>query len=374
VVSIVISSFNYERFLAQAIESALAQTWPAVEVIVVDDGSTDGSPAVIERYGARVGSIFKTNGGQGSALNAGFARCRGDVVLFMDSDDVLLPCAVERAVAAMAERAVVKVQWPAVEIDETGAPTGKIRPAVPLDRGDLRDRVIAEGPYGYHWPPTTGNAWSRALLEKILPMPEASFRTCPDLYLAALAPLYGRVEAVEEPLSQWRNHRANHSWLGDFARRVQGGVERDDLTMTAVVSHARRLGLTADRRAWKPHAWWAQIGAAIADIVSVVPEGGSFILAEQDAWGSGPHIAGRVRVPYLERDGRYWGPPGDDEQAIAELQRQRDRGERFFAVAFPYLWALDHHRGLRAWLASNARERLSNDRVAIFELASNAPS
>ena len=95
--SVIITSFNYERYLAQAIDSALAQTWPAVEVIVVDDGSTDGSPTIIERYGPRVHAVFKSNGGQGSALNVGFASSRGEIVLFVDSDDALLPHAVERA-------------------------------------------------------------------------------------------------------------------------------------------------------------------------------------------------------------------------------------------------------------------------------------
>jgi Glycosyl transferase family 2 len=368
VISIIISSFNYERFLAQAIDSALSQTWPAVEVLVVDDGSTDSSRAIIESYGVHVQAIFKSNAGQGSALNTGFARCRGNAVLFLDSDDALLPRTVEHVVSAMADRAVVKVQWPAAEIDEAGRPTGMTIPASPLPRGDLRDRVIAYGPYGYLWPPTSCNAWSRAMLERILPMPEPSFRTCPDLYLAALAPLYGRVECIDKPLSLWRKHLANHSWRDDFARRVQEGIERDERTMSEVVGHAQRLGLAADPEAWQPHAWWRQIAAAVADIASIVPEGGSFILAEQGAWASGPRIAGRFRVPYLERDGVYWGPPADDAEAIAELKRQRDSGQRFFVVAFPHLWYLDHYRGLRAWLSSGARERLRNDRVAIFEL------
>jgi glycosyltransferase involved in cell wall biosynthesis len=374
VVSIVISSFNYERFLAQAIDSALSQTWPAVEVIVVDDGSTDGSRAVIERYGARVQVILKPNGGQGSALNAGFARCRGNVVMFLDSDDVLLPPAVEQVLSAMADPAVVKVHWPVAEVDETGRRTGRIVPHMSLGRGDLRDRVLGEGPYGYRRPPTSGNAWSRALLERILPMPEPSFRTCPDLYLAALAPLYGPVECVENPLSLWRTHLVNHSWRDDLAQRVQEGIERDECAMDALVDHAQRLGLAADRAAWKSNAWWSQIGAAIADIASVVPEGGSFILADEDDWASGPRIAGRLRVPYPERDGVYAGSPADEHAAIAELQRQRERGERFFVVAYPHLWYVDYFPGLRAWLSSSARERLRNDRVAIFEMSAAAGS
>lgn len=367
-VSIVVSSYNYRRFLAQAIDSALCQTWPSVEVIVVDDQSTDGSRALIEGYGERIEAIFQPNGGQGSAINTGFAHCRGQAIIFLDSDDVLLPTAAEWVTAALGDPAVAKLHWPATEIDEAGAPLGGRAPATPLPRGDLRQQVLEGGPYGYHWPPTSANAWSRALLERILPMPAASFRACPDLYLAALAPLYGGVEATDAPLSLWRRHGSNLSVRDDFAARVSGGIDRDACAMNALCDHAARLGLTARREAWQPHAWWSQIGAAISDIASVVPAGGSFILADQDAWASGPLIAGRTCFPYREKDGRFWGPPADDEEAIAELRRQRDLGRRFFVVAYPHLWYLEHYRGLGAWLSRSARACLSNDRVAIFDL------
>jgi glycosyltransferase involved in cell wall biosynthesis len=366
--SVIVSSFNYAQYLGQAIDSALSQTWPAVEVIVVDDGSTDGSRSIIDRYTGRVHAIFKPNGGQASALNRGFAASRGEILVFVDSDDALLPRAVERVVSAMADPAVAKVQWRATEIDEGGRSTGRRIPRHELSAGDLRDRVLANGPYGYHWPPTSANAWSRGLLNRILPMPEAEFRTCPDLYLAALAPLYGRVECVDEPLSLWRKHSLNRSWRDDFLQRVQEGIERDDRTIRAMLEHAQRLRLHAQADGWGAHVWWRQIQAAIADIVSVVPEGGSFILADQDVWASGPRIAGRARVPFLERHGQYGGPPADDGDAVAELERHRQGGRRFFVVAFPHLWYLDHYEGLRDWLRAHAHPRLRNDRVAIFEL------
>lgn len=367
--SVVITSFNYARYLGQAIESALCQTSRAVEVIVVDDGSTDGSRTVIERYAGRVRGLCKDNGGQASALNAGFATSRGEIVLFVDSDDALLAHCVERAADVLADPAVVKAQWRATEIDGEGQPTGRRVPAHELSAGDLRNRILADGPYGYHWPPTSANAWSRRLLERILPMPEPEFRTCPDLYLAALAPLYGQVALVGEPLSLWRKHALNQSWRDEFLARVEQGVRRDDRTMRAVIEHAGRLGLRATPQRWRRHAWWRQIDAAIADIISVVPRDGAFILADQDVWASDAQVAGRRRVPFIEREGQYGGPPADDAEAIAELTRQRDAGRRFFVVGFPHLWYLDHYLGLRAWLHAHARERLANDRVAIFELA-----
>ena len=88
-VSIVINNYNYARYLGDAIDSALAQTWHPLEVIVVDDGSTDDSWSVIQRYGERVRAMRQPNGGQGAAYNAGFAASRGEWVLFLDADDLL---------------------------------------------------------------------------------------------------------------------------------------------------------------------------------------------------------------------------------------------------------------------------------------------
>src|SRR5258708_31462520 len=85
-VSIVINNYNYARFLSKAIDSALAQTYRNVEVIVVDDGSTHNSVQIIRAYGDRVVPVLKENGDHGSAFNAGFARSQGDPVWFLHAD------------------------------------------------------------------------------------------------------------------------------------------------------------------------------------------------------------------------------------------------------------------------------------------------
>ncbi|MGL5878790.1 MAG: glycosyltransferase family 2 protein, partial [Xenococcaceae cyanobacterium] len=90
-VSILINNYNYGKFLPEAIDSALAQTYDRCETIVVDDGSTDNSQEIIASYGDRIVPIFKTNGGQASAFNAGFAASSGDIICFLDADDVFLP-------------------------------------------------------------------------------------------------------------------------------------------------------------------------------------------------------------------------------------------------------------------------------------------
>jgi glycosyltransferase involved in cell wall biosynthesis len=89
--SLIIPAFNHARFLGAAIDSALAQTLGAVDVIVVDDGSTDDTPAVLARYAGRVRVLRQPNRGLSSARNAGLAAARGTFVAFLDADDVMAP-------------------------------------------------------------------------------------------------------------------------------------------------------------------------------------------------------------------------------------------------------------------------------------------
>src|SRR6185295_5604355 len=102
-VSIIVNNYNYGRFLGEAIQSALSQTYPNIEVIVVDDGSTDDSSEVIANFGGSIKTRFKQNGGQTSALNAGLRMSRGDIVCFLDADDALFPSAIAEAVQLLRE-------------------------------------------------------------------------------------------------------------------------------------------------------------------------------------------------------------------------------------------------------------------------------
>jgi glycosyltransferase involved in cell wall biosynthesis len=102
-VSVVIPCHNYGRFLAAAIESVLAQAYPDIEVIVVDDGSTDDSAAVATRY-SQVVCLRQQNLGAGGAANRGLDEAKGEFVLFLDADDELTPNAVESHVQCLLER------------------------------------------------------------------------------------------------------------------------------------------------------------------------------------------------------------------------------------------------------------------------------
>jgi glycosyltransferase involved in cell wall biosynthesis len=368
IATIIVSSYNYGRFLGDAIDSALNQTHSDVEVIVVDDGSTDNSREVIARYGKRITAVLKPNAGQASAFNSGFAASRGDVVLFLDSDDVLCPTAAARAVERLQDLRVPKVHWPLWVIDRYGRKTGEIN-TPNLPEGDLREFLLRGGPGGYLWPTTSGNAWARWFLEKILPMPEAEYTTCPDYYLSAFVPLFGPLKKISEPQSCWRVHGENHSSRRRerFEDRLVVGARRLEHCFGALADYCRASGLDVDPEAWRQNSW-VQVYRATQEINRLIPPGDSFILVDQEAWGADDTIMGRRRIPFLERDGQYWGPPPDDETAIRELERLRQMGARFIAFVWPQLWWLKYYSGLHRYLRSRFRCALENNGLVLFDL------
>jgi len=98
-VSIIIANYNYGQYLAESIRSALGQTWPHTEVIVIDDGSTDNSLEIARRFDITV--LAQKNLGVSSARNNAVQAAKGDYVLFLDADDILYPEAVEKLHAGL---------------------------------------------------------------------------------------------------------------------------------------------------------------------------------------------------------------------------------------------------------------------------------
>jgi len=124
-VTAVIPAFNAERFVAEAIESVLGQTHPQVECIVVDDGSTDHTAEVVERYGERVRLLRQRNAGVSVARNNGAAAGEGAFVAFLDADDRWHQAKLERQLARLQGATAQTMAVCAVRaIDEAGAPLG----------------------------------------------------------------------------------------------------------------------------------------------------------------------------------------------------------------------------------------------------------
>ena len=109
-ISVVIPCYNQARYLADAIRSVREQTHQPIECIVVDDGSTDRTSEVAAELGARV--LHQPNGGVSAARNAGLSAARGELVVFLDADDVLLRDALARGATALVTRSSLRCRWP----------------------------------------------------------------------------------------------------------------------------------------------------------------------------------------------------------------------------------------------------------------------
>ncbi len=122
-VSVIIPSFNSEKTVSMTVESALAQTYPDIEVIVVDDGSTDGTRQILEPYADRIRYIYQENKKHSGARNTGIRAAQGEYLAFLDSDDLWLPEKIERQVAVLDQHPeVVLVACVARYIDQQGNP------------------------------------------------------------------------------------------------------------------------------------------------------------------------------------------------------------------------------------------------------------
>ena len=370
--SIIVNNLNYEAFLREAIDSALRQTRPALEVIVVDDGSTDGSREIISAYGQQVKAVFKENGGQGSAFNAGFRESRGDVIFFLDADDLLAPTAVEAVVPRFESGGFVKVHWPLQLIDAAGRPTGAVLPDAELLEGDFREVLIHEGPDSYQSTPTSGNAWSRRVLERVLPVPENEYRQGADGYLLTVTPLHGPIGRLSEPQSFYRVHGRNQFWTAALDERVGRSLQRYEIRARTLLQHLSAQGINCDPEAWKRRSayyqWMQEVCATADELRAVVPRGSVYVLVDGGHFG-GQLVGGRRAVPFVERDGVDWGPPPDDDAALRELRRAIEaHGARFVAFARPAFWWLEHYRSLQSHLSDYCRRVWESGRVIVYDL------
>ncbi len=219
IASILIPNHNYARYVGAAIDSALGQTYRDVEVIVVDDGSTDESPEVIASYRERITPVFKENAGPVSALNAAFELSNGELICLLDADDVFEADKIERVVDAAREMPdAFLIHHQLQPIDAQGRTTTEPFPRR-VPSGDLRQRTLRSSGWFLH-PVSSGLSFRRSYAERVFPIPEEcavsragheTFRVIADTYLAGPAALLRPVAGIQAPLARYRMHGANRS-------------------------------------------------------------------------------------------------------------------------------------------------------------------
>jgi glycosyltransferase involved in cell wall biosynthesis len=223
-VSVLIPAYNASRFIAEAIQSVLAQTFPATEVIVVDDGSTDDTAEIVARFGGRVSCSRQTNLGVALARNHAIRRARGEYIAFLDADDVWLPHKLEKQLSLF--RGAPDLGAVGCGCWITDDHLRKIKERLPGEAG-LRALILGTDNGGLFGSTIVA---PRAVLEKV-GLFDPRLSTSADWDLATRIAEHYPVSFVAEALLLYRQHGANmHRGLrkmeADMLLLLEGVFER----------------------------------------------------------------------------------------------------------------------------------------------------
>lgn len=243
--SVAIANYNYARFICEAIESVLNQTYQKFEIIICDDGSTDNSCDVIENYArldSRIKLIRKENGGVASALNAAYAASSGEIICLLDADDTFEPTKTERVVAAFSENR--QAGFCIHRIQPVSAAGRNLCAPIPgqLEQGWVAPEVLSAGGGSPRIPSASANSFRREITDQLFPLPAHLRKAC-DNFLQRIAIFLTEICAIPAPLAKYRLHGENVTGLAVSASGILRNIEDTHAVIEAQREFlTRRLG------------------------------------------------------------------------------------------------------------------------------------
>jgi glycosyltransferase involved in cell wall biosynthesis len=263
-VSVVIATYNMGQYLPRAVQSVLTQSYPNVEVLIVDDGSTDDTPAVVRQWDAdvRVRAQRQANAGQARARNQGVAAARGRFVAFLDADDEWFPDKLERQMPLFTDRPPLGVVYSDFErMDGEGRPLPRGDP-VPMHRGWISGALLIENFVSFQTAVVR-----RECLERCGAFDE-NVRMGDDYELFLRLSAHYEFDFIPAPTVRYR------TWPGQMSKNYRKRYESGIRTMQAFLARNPELvNPTVVRTAWahtykgrgdctlwQEHRWRAALG------------------------------------------------------------------------------------------------------------------
>jgi glycosyltransferase involved in cell wall biosynthesis len=201
-VSVCISTYNRENYLKETLQSVFAQTYKDYEIVIVDDGSTDGTGEMIKQLGCNIRYHWQRNGGDAAAKNKLIELASGEYITLLDSDDLLMPDAVERMTTVMQQEAEpVIVYGPYLRIDQRGSVIGK-------DKRRLYSGFVTKCLFQDVFIHSCGSMFPKNALKEAGGF-DTSLRVCSDYDLWLRLSLKYRFVALSEPTFKRRRHSGN---------------------------------------------------------------------------------------------------------------------------------------------------------------------
>ena len=237
-VSIVIPTYNTGRYVLDAIDSVLAQTYPHVELIVVDDGSSDETPALLEQHPGNFIRYRQANAGQSAAMNFGWQQSSGELLGYLSADDRLHPGAVEAIVAAMAQAPEAVLAYPDFcVIDEDSKPVRTVHTP------DYEERLLIAN---FQCLPGPGALFRRSVWEQVGGW-NTGLRNIPDMDFFLRLCQHGPFTRVPTPLADFRIHSGSTTYNPCNA-------ERSDEPLRVINTLYQPRGLSPSILGWKRKA------------------------------------------------------------------------------------------------------------------------
>jgi glycosyltransferase involved in cell wall biosynthesis len=391
-VTIAIPTYNRSDLLKISLKGALAQDYPNFRVLVLDNASTDDTESVVRSFSdPRITYIRnETNIGLFRNWHRAIAFNSSPYVSILQDDDELRPEFIHKTILALQhfpQAAIAVGGVKAIDINDQPIrlpddvlPEGKVAGL------DFLHGIVAGRNWAIH--PSTVMMQASALADVgSFDALHSTFSIDFNLYFR-LARKFDMVFIPEE-LGLVRYHEGQ-----DTQRRLASGganplailAERCDAIayllqsdraqdpsyrqwLAARLLHLslRRSEITAEFIPNFNLSWAERLQVAIQEIADLIPAGKTILLVDNNEWGCDV-LSNHHLVPFLEKDGCYWGAPPDDETAIQELERMRQMGVNFMVIAWSAFWWLDYYSKLREYIHSTFHQLLSNSRIMVFEL------
>ncbi len=392
-VTIAIPTYNRSGLLKEALESALAQDYPDFRVMVVDNASSDDTEAVVRSFADPRITYTRNESNIGCTRNFNRAIALNSspyLSLLMD-DDVMLPGFIRESMTMLEEHTEVAFSFTAARyVDVDRAPLG-VQRTKDMPGGVMEGMEYIELHIGGRecWiEPSTVMMRAGAVAEVGgFDSPHSKHSDDLNLWyrLAARFPIgfipreLVEVRIHQGQISELAFRQGGQGHYGTIAEKIDGisyllqsdrGEDRSYRDWLAKRLRSLHFDQSAPLHGLIPELYYSlteRLGMAAEEIARLIPASDSFILVDQNQWGS-QLVTDRRLVPFLERDGQYWGLPPDDKTAIRELERLRGSGANFIVFGWPAFWWLDYYSGLGNYLSTKFRCVLRNSRLIVFDL------
>lgn len=395
-VTVAIPTYNRAQLLKVSIESVLAQNYPDFRVVVLDNASSDDTEAVVRSIADRDQRVTymrnETNIGMLRNSNRAIEVNSSPYLTIFHDDDVMLPGFISESVQVLDEHPRAGFSFTLARfIDIDGAPlnlqnTGDVPDGLidgleflnlcvswrgcPIYPMTVLMRTAALAVVGPFDSPHTEHTFDLTMYLRLA----AHF----DIFFLRKELVHVRIHPGQQFDKYWRSSEATGP-CGVMAElidaiayllqtdRAQDSSYRGWLAERLLALNARQSEYIHPLVPSMYHGWTERLQLATHELSKLIPPGDTFILVDEAQWG-GEGVADRHVIPFLERDGQYWGAPPDDETAIRELERLRRAGASFMVFGWPAFWWLDYYFGLHRHLRSECRCVLKNSNLVVFDL------